>query len=114
VLHFPVWNFGYPAILKGFFDRVFLPGVTFDLKDGRIFPLLTGIRRVAAVSTYGGTRLRAMLAGDPPRKAVTRVLRAQVGLTTPISYLACYDMNRATEASCQRFLARVSQTMARF
>jgi putative NADPH-quinone reductase len=114
VLHFPVWNFGYPAILKGFFDRVFLPGVTFDLKDGRIFPLLNGIRKVAAVSTYGGTRLRAMLAGDPPRKAVTRVLRAQVGLTTPISYLACYDMNRATEASCQRFLARVSQTMARF
>ena len=26
----PVWNFGYPAILKGFFDRVFLPGVSFS------------------------------------------------------------------------------------
>ena len=114
VLNFPVWNFGYPAILKGFFDRVFLPGVTFDLKDGRIFPLLNRIRRVAAVSTYGGTRLRAMLAGDPPRKAVTRVLLAQVGVATPITYLACYDMNRATEASCARFLARVSQTMSRF
>ena len=23
VMVFPVWNFGYPAILKGFFDRVF-------------------------------------------------------------------------------------------
>jgi NAD(P)H dehydrogenase (quinone) len=22
----PVWNFGFPAMLKGFFDRVFLPG----------------------------------------------------------------------------------------
>ena len=31
VLSFPVWNFGYPAILKGFFDRVFLPGVSFKL-----------------------------------------------------------------------------------
>jgi hypothetical protein len=30
VLAFPVWNFGYPAILKGFFDRIFLPGVAFD------------------------------------------------------------------------------------
>jgi NAD(P)H dehydrogenase (quinone) len=28
VLVFPVWNFGFPAILKGFFDRVFLPGVS--------------------------------------------------------------------------------------
>ena len=55
-----------------------------------------------------------MLAGDPPRKAVTRVLRAQVGVATPITYLACYDMNRATEASCQRFLVRVSHMMARF
>jgi multimeric flavodoxin WrbA len=27
VLSFPVWNYGYPAILKGFFDRVFLPAM---------------------------------------------------------------------------------------
>jgi putative NADPH-quinone reductase len=114
VLNFPVWNFGYPAILKGFFDRVFLPGVSFDLMDGRVVPRLTRIRKVAAVCTYGGTRLRAVLAGDPPRKAVTRVLRAQVGLGTPITYVAYYDMNRATDATCARFLARVSRTMARF
>ena len=30
----PVWNYGYPAILKGYFDRIFLPGVSFVLKDG--------------------------------------------------------------------------------
>ena len=35
VLSFPVWNYGYPAILKGFFDRVFLPGVSFKLVDGK-------------------------------------------------------------------------------
>jgi putative NADPH-quinone reductase len=114
VLNFPVWNFGYPAILKGFFDRVFLPGVSFELLDGRVRPCLTHIRKVAAVVTYGGTRLRAMLAGDPPRKAVTRVLRAQVGLTTPMTYLAYYDMNRATPPACQDFLARVSRAMSRF
>ena len=33
---FPVWNYGYPAILKGFFDRVFLPGVSFRLVDGKV------------------------------------------------------------------------------
>ena len=33
VLCFPVWNYGYPAILKGFFDRVFLPGVSFRLVE---------------------------------------------------------------------------------
>jgi putative NADPH-quinone reductase len=115
VLNFPVWNFGYPAILKGFFDRVFLPGVSFELTDdGGVTPKLKNIRKVAAVATYGGTRMRAMLAGDPPRKAVKRVLRAQVGFTAPVTYLAYYDMNRATEATCTKFLARVSAKMSRF
>ena len=30
----PVWNYGYPAILKGYFDRIFLPGVSFILVGG--------------------------------------------------------------------------------
>ena len=31
VLIYPVWNEGFPAILKGFFDRVFIPGVSFTM-----------------------------------------------------------------------------------
>ena len=30
---FPVWNMGFPAILKGFIDKVFIPGVSFTLSD---------------------------------------------------------------------------------
>jgi NAD(P)H dehydrogenase (quinone) len=115
VLSFPVWNFGYPAILKGFFDRVFLPGVSFELTgNGGVSPRLQHIRKLAAVTTYGGSRLRAMLAGDPPRKAVKRVLRAQTGLLTPVTYLAYYGMNRATETTCREFQARVAKAMSRF
>ena len=114
VLSFPVWNFGYPAILKGFFDRVFLPGVSFDLlDDGGVRPRLTHIKKLGAVCTYGGSRWRAMLAGDPPRKAVKRVLRGQTGFA-PVTYLARYDMNRATEHSCGAFLRQVTTAMSRF
>ena len=35
VFVFPVWNYGFPAILKGFVDKVFLPGVSFELKARR-------------------------------------------------------------------------------
>jgi NAD(P)H dehydrogenase (quinone) len=35
-------------------------------------PNLTHIRKLAAVTTYGGTRMRALLAGDPPRHVVKR------------------------------------------
>ncbi len=116
VLSYPVWNFGYPAILKGFFDRVFLPGVSFDLTpEGRVRTRLTHVRKIAAVCTYGGSRMRAMMAGDPPRKLVKRVLRAQTGsMVTPVTYLAYYGMNRATEPKCGRFLAEVTRKMASF
>ena len=107
VLCFPVWNFGYPAILKGFFDRVFLPGISFKLVDGKVRPNLWNIRRLVAVTTYGGTRWRALLMGDPPRKAVCRVLRAVCHPTARPRYLAHYDMNRATPEGRAAFLARV-------
>ena len=48
VLVFPVWNFGYPAILKGFFDRVFLPGVSFKLVNGKVAGNLRNITRLQA------------------------------------------------------------------
>ncbi|WP_371156270.1 NAD(P)H-dependent oxidoreductase [Jannaschia sp. 2305UL9-9] len=110
VMVFPVWNFGYPAMLKGFLDRVFLPGVSFRLEDGKVKPNLTKITRLAAVTTYGGTRLRAMLVGDPPRKCVTRAVW-HVCRPRTTKYLALYDMNRATDADRGAFVGRVGQEL---
>lgn len=113
VLVFPVWNFGYPAILKGFFDRVFLPGVSFRMENGLVKPALTEIRKLAAVTSYGGSRWRAFGAGDPPRKVVSRALRYATQ-AEKLRYLALYDMNRASDAKRAAFLARVGAEMERF
>ena len=113
VLVFPVWNFGYPAMLKGFFDRVFLPGVAFRLEDGQVRPNLTHVRKLAAVTTYGGNRLRAALAGDPPRHVVKRAVW-HVCRPDKMRYLALYDMNRVADAGRARFLGRVAGEMERF
>lgn len=114
VLSFPVWNFGYPAILKGFFDRVFVPGVSFQMVDGKVESCLTNIGRVATVTTYGAARWRAFVMGDPPRKVVQRLLRATVRPGAAFTYLAHYDMNRSTPKSREAFMARVARTMDRF
>ncbi|MGV8986831.1 MAG: NAD(P)H-dependent oxidoreductase [Cypionkella sp.] len=113
VLVFPVWNYGYPAILKGFFDRVFLPGVSFHMKDGKVGPGLQNIRQLAAVTTYGGTWLRTFLAGDPPRKIITRSLRF-VSQTGPTRFYALHDMNNATAPQRDAFLAKVRAGMETF
>lgn len=110
ILCFPVWNFGYPAILKGFFDRVFLPGVSFRLDGGQVVPNLTNIQKLAAVTTYGGTRFRAMLAGDPPRKCISRAVR-YVAQPTRMRYLALYDLNRASDSNRTGFLDKVAREM---
>lgn len=110
ILSFPVWNFGYPAMLKGFFDRVFLPGVSFRLEEGKVMPNMTHIRKIAAVTTYGGTRMRAFMAGDPPRKLVTRHLW-HVTRPTKLKYLALYDMNRVTDTQLANHLAYVRKEL---
>lgn len=114
VLSFPIWNYGYPAILKGYFDRVFLPDVSFRLVDGKVRPALHGVRKAAAVTTYGGSRLRAVLMGDPPRRLVKRVLRATVRPGATVRYMAHYSMNLSTPGSRAAFMQRVGAEMDRF
>ena len=110
----PVWNFGFPAILKGYFDRVWLPGVSFELVDGKVRSKLQHIRKLGAVLTYGADPFRAFVAGNPPKKIVKRVLRAQIKPFAPVVFLAHYDMNRSTDISRSRFLTKVGQEMERF
>jgi putative NADPH-quinone reductase len=106
----PVWNYGFPAILKGFVDKVFLPGVSFNLApDGTYTPNLRHIRKLAAVCTYGGDRLRSMLMGDPPRRFFKRSMRSLVGLRARCDYVAHYDMNRTTPERRARFLEEVGR-----
>ncbi len=111
VLVYPVWNFGLPAMLKGFIDRVFLPGVSFKLVDGRVRPNLQHIRKLIVITTYGGPRWRAFMVGDPPRKFATRVLRALIKPSASMAYLAHYDMNRSTDTTRAAFLARVDAAL---
>lgn len=114
VLVYPVWNFGLPAILKGFLDRVFLPGVSFRIVDGLVRPNLQHIGKLMVITTYGATRWRAVLMGDPPRKFATRVLRALIKPNASRAYLAHYDMNRSTDATRSAFMAQVGAALARF
>lgn len=114
VVQFPTWCFGPPAMLKGFFDRLLMPGVAFDLSDpARVRPLLSNIRSITGIVTYGRDRLTALWMGDPPRKIVTRYLRWFAAPGVRVRYLALYHMNTADAARRQRFLARVREELAR-
>src|SRR5438045_3568081 len=72
---FPHWWFSMPAMLKGYFDRVWAPGTAFahDLEGGRIKPLLTNIRLFGVVTSYGSPWwLSLIVMQDPGRKVLLR------------------------------------------
>jgi NAD(P)H dehydrogenase (quinone) len=110
----PVWNYGYPAVLKGFFDRIFLPGVSFKLEGGEVKPNLDNITRAAFVTTYGGSRWRTMLMGDPPRRLARRWAWATFRTKSPPKYLALYDMNTNRETELKAFIAKVKAEFQRW
>ena len=115
VFCFPTWCFGLPAMLKGYFDRLFMPGVAFDISDpANVKPMLTHIKRVSAVVTYGRPRWVAWYMGDPPRKIITRYMKRLTGQTARVDYHAYYHMNIATRPRLEKFMARVGQAMSRF
>ena len=115
ILQFPTWCFGAPAMLKGFFDRLFIPGVAFELGDGgQVRPSLTKLRKIAGLVTYGRPRLAAWWMGDPPRSLVTRYLRWFAAPHATVSYHALYGLNTAGDSDRRAFLVRVEHAMESF
>lgn len=115
VVQFPTWSFGLPAMLKGWFDRMFGPGIALDLSEpSHAKPMLMHIRHIAGISTYGRPRWQAIGMADPPRRIIKRYLRWFTGSKATVRYYALYHMNIATDAQRMRFLAKVHRAMAQF
>ena len=116
VLCFPTWWYGMPAILKGYFDRVWVHGVAFRLPEGggMIRPALTNIRKIAVVTTYGAPWwLIRLVLRDPVRAVIFGGLGRLCGRGER-RWLALYNIDGATPTRCAAFLARVERAFARF
>jgi NAD(P)H dehydrogenase (quinone) len=110
VLVYPSWWYGMPAMLKGYFDRVWLPGVAFDVTSKGTIKTdrLKRLRRILVVTTYGGSWWMVRVAlGDPARKIIGRAVRALCARDCRVSWCVHYDMDRARPATLRRFLQRV-------
>jgi NAD(P)H dehydrogenase (quinone) len=112
VLQFPTWCFGLPAMLKGFFDRMIMPGVAFDLSDpAHVKPMLLNIKRIVGIVTYGRPRYMALWMCDPPRSIVKRYVRWFTGRKARVEYHALYHLNVASDAQRAAFMDRVYRAL---
>ena len=114
VFVYPTWWSGLPAILKGWLERVMVPGVgfTFDEKSGKVRPGLAHVRRIVGISTYGSPRLAVRLVNDNGRRILTRALRLSCGVRARTEWLPLYGMDTLAHADRAAFLTRVEQRLA--
>lgn len=115
VFVYPTWWSGLPAVMKGWLERVMVPGVgfRFDERTGKVRPGLRHVRRIVGISTYGSPRRYVALVNDNGRRILTRALRMSCGLRTRATWLGLYAIDTATDDDRRRFLARIDERMGR-
>ncbi|MDU8942976.1 NAD(P)H-dependent oxidoreductase [Ovoidimarina sediminis] len=113
---YPTWWYGLPAVLKGWLDRVLVPGVAFQMPDenGDIKPALTHITRLAVFTTCGASRWLTFLIGAPGRKTILRGVRLLCAKGCKTSFSAHYRMDSATPESLTAHLDRVGRAVDRW
>ncbi len=113
VLVYPTWWSGQPAMLKGWFDRVLVKDVAFELPpdSNRIHAKLRNVRRIVAITTHGSSKLVNALEGEVGKRMVTRTLRAVCHPLARTSWIALYGIDTASDGEKAAFLDRVGRRL---
>jgi NAD(P)H dehydrogenase (quinone) len=113
---YPTWWYGMPAMLKGWLDRVWQPGVAFTLKD-EVFQLhhLTDVRQFAVVTTCGSPGwFIERVVGDPARRQLMRGMALQLARGVRRCWSPIYDVDRRSQDDLAKARAKVVDRVARF
>lgn len=116
VVIYPTWFYGAPAMLKGWLERVWLPGVTFRVaaaKQRTIGGELRNIRSFVGITTSGAPWWWLVFIGNPGRSLFMRGLRPLYAKGCRMKWLQLYNMNHVTAAEREAFLARVRSELVK-
>ena len=114
---YPTWWYELPARLKGWLDRVLVPGLAFLMPDGpnrTIRPGLTHITGLAVFTTCGASWWLTRIVGAPGRRTLLRGVRLICAPRCRTAFAAHYLMDSSTPDSRARHLARVAAKVDRF
>lgn len=114
---YPTWWYGLPAMLKGWLDRVLVPGVAFLMPDetnSNIRPGLDHIGHLAVFTTCGASWWLTRLIGAPGRRTVLRGVKLLCARGCKTAFAAHYLMDSSTDQSRAAHLRKVRRAMNRF
>ena len=114
VFVYPTWWSGPPAVLKGWLERVLVPGVAFTFDAaGKVQPALTNVGRVVGISTYGSPWTYVKLVNDNGRRMLTRAMRLTCGRGAKSTWLGLYSIDTSGPNDRTAFLDRVEHSMTK-
>lgn len=117
VFVFPTWWFGFPAILKGWFDRVWAPGIAYDHAQdfGPIRARLHRLQKVMAITTLGAPWWVDYFV---MRRPIRRVMKVALLYTCApkcrfemLSLYKCEDLDRA---KVDGFRRRITEALSKW
>ncbi len=108
---YPTWLFGMPAIMKGWFDRVLVPSVAFELhpSTGKIEPQLRHVRHLISITTSKSAWWQNWAFGNAGRWCVGRTLRFLVHPRARHTWLCLDRIDKGNENRCRAFLEKVER-----
>jgi len=117
VLVFPTWWFGFPATLKGWFDRVWGPGIAYDHADdlGPIRPRLDRLQHVLAVTTLGSPWwVDRFVLWRPVRRVLKTALLGTCAPDCRFDMVSLYKSEKLAAETVRAFAERVERAIRKW
>ena len=115
ILLFPTWWFGFPAMLKGWFDRVWGPGIAYDHATdlGPIKPRLGNLQRVLVITTLGSPWWVDRLVMWQPVKRIVRLgLLGACARKSKLQFLSLYKSEDLSDKRITAFKHRIEKALS--
>ena len=114
VLLFPTWWFGFPAMLKGWFDRVWGPGIAYDHASnfGPITPRLSNLKQVLVVTTLGSPWwVDRLVMRQPVKRTLKAALLGACAKKCNLDFLSLYNCEELNDNDIKIFTNKIIKTL---
>ena len=110
VIIYPLWWGGMPALLKGFFDRTFLPGFAFQKRENSVWwdKYLTGKSARVITTMDQPAWYHWLIYGEPAHKAMKNMILGFCGIK-PVKITSIGPIRLSTEEYRKKNLEKINQ-----
>ena len=108
VIFYPIWFGTVPSLLKGWFERVFTPGIAYNMNGFKITKLLKG-KTAHLVISSGSPVFWQIITGNIELKMVKRFLAFCGIKTTMVDRIGLVDAKKIVDERRNRFLEHIGK-----